>query len=309
MKIKVKDLEANPFRKMKEYPIDREKIKALKSSIKEKTFWDNILVRPHPSNMKKYQIAYGHHRWIALKELNIKEIDVPVRALDDALMLQIMAEENLNWSTNTAITTQTILTTKEFIDAKLAKYEYKDSPKNMRVLFESKHAYNQTKNKKDGCGEPTILKFLGGNWKGWMIETALRILKDKDLDQKAATSIPTMEQAKVFRSSVKEYKIPKPTQKKIAKKIIKEGVGKRDIPDLVAKHSIIPVKKEKSKPKALPMLDDFIKDMINRISDLHGDFIKVKGHLNQIQSPNVKKEFRNISEELLTEMKLVLKEN
>ena len=107
MKIAVKDLEPNPYRKEEHYPYDRAKIEALKTSIKEKTFWDNILVRPHTW---KYQLAYGHHRWISLKELGIKEIDIAVRDLDDALMLQIMAEENLNWSASTAIMTHTILT-------------------------------------------------------------------------------------------------------------------------------------------------------------------------------------------------------
>ncbi len=32
MKIKVSDLEPNPFRKIKDYPIDKEKVEALKTS-------------------------------------------------------------------------------------------------------------------------------------------------------------------------------------------------------------------------------------------------------------------------------------
>jgi len=43
----------------------------------------------------------------------------------------------------------------------LAEYEYKDSNKSIRVLFESEHAYNQTKRKPEGVGQTTILKFLG----------------------------------------------------------------------------------------------------------------------------------------------------
>jgi len=42
MKISVKDLRPNPFRRIEHYPINRGKVDALKNSIKETSFWDNI---------------------------------------------------------------------------------------------------------------------------------------------------------------------------------------------------------------------------------------------------------------------------
>ena len=282
MKIQVKQLEPNPFRKMQSYPIDKAKVEALKTSIKEKTFWDNILVRKRGN---KYELAYGHHRWVALKELGIKEIDIPVRDIDDATMVKIMAEENLNWSTSPAVMTQTILTAKEFLDAELAKYEtFKDfrSGEISTTLFEN--AGNFARTKKDGVGRDTLAKFLGGNWTGYKVRVALDIIKDKDLDQKAVCEIPTMEQAKVFRSAVKQHKIPKPTQKKIAKKIVKEGIGKRDIPELVAEYSTLPIKKEKPKSKALPMLDDVVKELSAKMADVCILLKRAQGHLENIQS-------------------------
>ena len=39
------------------------------------------------------------------------------------MMVQIMAEENLNWSTSPAIMTQIIISAKEFLEAELAKYD------------------------------------------------------------------------------------------------------------------------------------------------------------------------------------------
>ena len=45
MKIKVKNLLPNPFRNIDAYPIDQEKIRQLRNSIKETGFWDNILGR------------------------------------------------------------------------------------------------------------------------------------------------------------------------------------------------------------------------------------------------------------------------
>lgn len=234
MKIKVADLEPNPFRKIKEYPIDRDKVEALKTSIKEKTFWDNILVRPHPNKEGKYQLAYGHHRYICLVELGIKEIDVPIRELEDALLLQIMAEENLNWSTSTAVMTQTIFVAKEFLDAELQKYKNWDtSAEIIKGLFDNQKSYETSKGM--GVGRNTLIKFLGGNWTGYKVEVSLNIIKDKDLDE-SVKEIPTIGQARAFHESVRKYKTPKIAQKKIVNVIVKEGVGKRDIPRLVRQH-------------------------------------------------------------------------
>ena len=97
MRIRLKRLRANPFRNLPTYPIDRRKVEKLKSSIKRTTFWDNIVVRPHPNGDALYfQIAYGHHRLEALRELYDEDhkIGVIVRDLGDEQMLKMMAAEN-----------------------------------------------------------------------------------------------------------------------------------------------------------------------------------------------------------------------
>jgi hypothetical protein len=40
----------------------------------------------------------------------------------------------------------------------------------MRTLFEGIQKEDFTRLKKKGVGERTILKFLGGNWKQWMVD-------------------------------------------------------------------------------------------------------------------------------------------
>ena len=129
-------------------------------------------------------------------------------------------------------------------------------------------------------------------------------MKDKNIDREAVESFKNRYQATEFRVAVKEAKIPVRSQKEVAKKIKSKVNGGRAIREEVFKHSLLPISKtKKSVPKELPMLDDFIEDMIRKISDLHGDFVKVKGHLSQIQSSDVKEAFEDISKELLTEMK------
>lgn len=121
MKIQVKDVVANPFRKLEKYPIDPYKVQALKTSIQETSFWDNILTRKRDG---KYQIAYGHHRLLALQELGIEEIDVPVKEISDADMIRIMANENMDdWQLSPAVINETVAVAKEYLDSELAKYE------------------------------------------------------------------------------------------------------------------------------------------------------------------------------------------
>ena len=129
---------------------------------------------------------------MSLKELGIKEIDIPVRDIGDATMVQIMAEENLNWSTSPAVMTQTILTAKEFLDAELAKYEtWNNAGENTSVkkLFTSNRQFQEVKNSKGGVGRDTLVKFLGGNWTGNKVRTALEIIKDEDLDKETVHTI------------------------------------------------------------------------------------------------------------------------
>ncbi len=210
MKIKIKDLTPNLFRAVKTYPIDRAKVEALKMSITETEFWDNLVARPHPKKPGKYQLGYGYHRLVALKELGIEEIDIPVRDLDDATMIRIMASENLdNWKTNPATVVETVSAAKDFLDAKLAKAKsYGTLHKNMKRLVD-KHNFDKVRS--IGVGEKTLLKFLGGNWKQWMIQRALEIMRDVEegkLDPKAAQVFPNLGQANQFRRLVREKKLP-----------------------------------------------------------------------------------------------------
>jgi len=282
MKIKVADLEPNPFRHMDKYPIDRAKVDALKTSIREKTFWDNLLVRKQGG---KYQLAYGHHRWVALKELGIKEIDVPVRKIDDATMVQIMAEENLNWSTTPEVLVQTIQAAKEFLDKKLKK-GWEDSEHLFRVLFDSRHAFEQTMRKPDGVGRNILVKFLGGNWTNRKVAEALKIIKDKTLNKEAIKTISTMEQARVFRETVKKHNISKPAQLKIAKQIVKDGVGKRDIPDLVAGHALPSIKKKQKKvlpvKSKIPSVGRYIADCEVDADDLNRRLVELIPEVSEL---------------------------
>lgn len=194
MKLKVSQLEPNPFRNIKKYPIDRDKIQALKNSINETTFWDNILARKNSKGT--YQIAYGHHRLIALKELKIDQIEIPVRDLDDATMIKIMANENMEqWQYNTAVINETISTTKNFLDSEIRKCknlkELNAALGSIQVPNEQKFAELKTR----GVRFEYIQKFLGGNWKKEIIQEALEALDGFESDDKYAIKKEVYEMA------------------------------------------------------------------------------------------------------------------
>jgi len=185
MKIQIQNLEPNPFRNIEKYPIDRFKVEALKGSIKETSFWDNILARPKPKTPGKYQIAYGHHRLIALQELGIDEIDIPVRNLSDVEMIKIMANENKeDWHDNPIAIVESIREIRDFLNAELEKYETWEEvekyPNNLiKVLFSNTKG-DWKKARDNGVGQTTILKFLGEPWKQHEIQKALSVITDGD---------------------------------------------------------------------------------------------------------------------------------
>jgi len=234
MKILVKNIEANPHRAIGKYPIDKAKVEALKTSIKNTSFWDNILVRQHPVKNGKYQLAYGHHRLVAIKALGIKEIDIPVRELDDAMMIKIMAEENLAWSQSPAVMIQTIDSVRKFLNAELKKCK---TVKSAEAKFSSGIFPNDPARyaqlRKEGAGKRTIAKFLGGNWNVSKVEGAIAVLDDKNLSQDAVNKLPKMYNVGQFQKAVKENKVSKVDQQKIAEKIMEQEIGGRDISKIV----------------------------------------------------------------------------
>ena len=92
MQLKFKDILPNPYRDLKGNPLLKEKVAELVSSINTTGFWDNIVVRKNKAG--KYELAYGHHRIAAAIEAGLESAEFIVKDLSDALMIQIMDNEN-----------------------------------------------------------------------------------------------------------------------------------------------------------------------------------------------------------------------
>lgn len=110
MNFAVRDIQPNPFRHLERYPIRRDKVDALRESLRSTGFWGNVVCRVVNG---KPQIAYGHHRHVALQEeFGAKvEVDLIVRDLTDEDMIKIMARENLDeWGSDAPVEMETIRT-------------------------------------------------------------------------------------------------------------------------------------------------------------------------------------------------------
>ena len=111
MKVKLKDILPNPHRRIDTYPIRGDKLEALKASIGSTGWWKNVVVRKSPTKTGKYELAYGHHRLAALRDLYKPgdSFEFVVEQLSDDEMLKMMASENQEeWGARFWVTLETV---------------------------------------------------------------------------------------------------------------------------------------------------------------------------------------------------------
>jgi hypothetical protein len=94
MKISIEKIDNNPHRNMKRNPISKDQVATIVASIKRNEWGENVIVRKHPDKKGRYQLAYGHHRLAALKQLKVKEAEFIVKDVDEWVMYTWMVDEN-----------------------------------------------------------------------------------------------------------------------------------------------------------------------------------------------------------------------
>jgi len=311
MKVQIKDLHPNPFRDLDNYPIDREKVENLKRSISSTDFWDNILGRiKKGSKLNGYgadgeyvgifsinkepieiveggipveweieeggvEIAYGHHRKIALEGVYppSHEINIPVKDLDDSTMIKIMANENMeDWKVSPTVIHETVKVTKKFLDD---HPEIREKYKDMTL---DDPAYSK---------EALIISlFLNGNWKKWRVRDSLERLKlidDEVISEEAVKSLPTERSAKDFVDTVKKVGgLSEEKQKRVAEKIRDGKRGEASMRSAVIEEKYSDQKKEKKKG----FLIDFqahLKEAVyhaKRLNERIDSLVIVKDHID-----------------------------
>ena len=223
MKVQIKDLYPNPYRDMDNYPINREKVETLKASIKQTGFWDNIVAR----NMDgKIQIAYGHHRLTALREALPwdTEVDIPIKDLPDSVMIQIMANENMEeYRTGPAIIDETVRVAKKYLE---------EHPE-------------ETGGSMEPGSKRSISSFL--NWPESRVSYSLERLnleKSGMVNRQAINKLPTERSARDFVKAAQKWELPVEEHESVVDEIIRtENYGFDQVEKVVSEA------KYKNKPK------------------------------------------------------------
>ncbi len=275
MKVQIKDLKPNPFRDMKSYPINEEKVQSLTNSINQTGFWDNILARKNNGNI---EIAYGHHRLVVLKKLFKPDdfVDIPVKDLDDSTMIRIMANENdESWGTSPKVIDETVRVTKEFLD---------EHPDSIKIAV--------SRRSKDYKRNPLafqISDFLGGNWTEHRVCFSLErlgLIEKGELDKDAIESLPTERSAVDFVRATKQIKnVTLEQQREAAKSIIRnQSFGKSSVKSVLLDEKYKDMETEKSERekvriKARDFVHDIAKDL-EKINEKIRELIKCKSEPN-----------------------------
>jgi len=135
--VPVSKIDPNPYRDITHYKLRADKIAALKESIEQTTFWGNVVVREVGG---RFELAYGHHRLAALKELKTREVEVIVRKLSNAQMIKMMSRENMEeWRSSAGGEMETVRAvivayTNDELDAEMPKVPKKTNTDKIRYL-------------------------------------------------------------------------------------------------------------------------------------------------------------------------------
>jgi len=277
MKVLVKDLLPNPFR-TERYPFDEDKIRQLEANIRSTSFWDNILARQRNN---RFEIAYGHHRLKALQNLNIQEVDIPVKELSDQQMLKIMAQENMEeWKLSPIVTAETVKSTYKYLLSK------------------------QMIDHRTGEMANIIAKFL--SWPTRRVEEALANLRgmgeieivgfgksreSPKIDYEAFEKLPTQKHASEFREAVRTTGAS-PKAQRIAAKIIAESAD--EIPASTVRLVIEKVqeqigevaRKPKDEPKHLPDINKFVIKVMRDINKAYDNIAWISKNLGYLSRGN-----------------------
>lgn len=127
------------------------------------------------------------------------EIDIPVKELDGATMIRIMAHENdEQWRTTPKVIDETIRVTKKFLDEHPECIKTK-KPKRAKSAAARGGTYTRSPEAFQ------IAEFLGDNWGEHKVYDSLKrldLIEEETLDKEAIESMPTDRAAQRFTSAV-----------------------------------------------------------------------------------------------------------
>lgn len=292
--VKINDIESNPYIDRKRLPLKNEKVEILRSSIQDTSFWENILLRPHPEKAGKFQAAYGHHRLAALKAEKVVSAIFIVADLPNEQMVKVMSNENMQeYTTSLDTLTETLIQVRNFLNDCLVNGKLP----NVKNLYPNVDTLKRAEKSKR-VGVDAIHRFLGTGWSRATIARVLKTVdavKDKKVNSNAVRKFQSPKLAEDFVKKMIADKVKVADQSKVADKILSTENG-QSISELLRPRVTANTKKVdglKKTVKATPVesdLETVYKSLLIVNKRMNGIIKGYKGH------PNVKvKQFENVA--------------
>lgn len=274
MRVKLKNIVPNPFRRFDEYIPKRETVDLLKESIASTFFWQNIIGRKVNG---KIEIAYGHHRLVALRELypdGEKEFDIPTHDLTDEEMIKIMWSENETGGDPSI--DSSVLGVMEI------RVFLMDNPTVRKKYRNERPEYPSGVFANTAPGVRLIHSFVKGSRERIVI--SLRTLKAHEaglVDKEVIESLPSHASVKDFIQTVEEEKPSKEIQKKVAEKIAKSREkGKESPKSIVGKQAVKEAFQEEMYPEVKV---DHVKEFGTFLVELENKVHSVRQGLKEVE--------------------------
>jgi hypothetical protein len=224
MKVKIKNIKPNPFRKIERYPIREEKVQALIKSFEATGIWPVILGRQVGSYI---EIPFGHHRkaaWERLFKPN-DEIEITPQVLSDTDMLKMMAHENMEeWGTSAIVEIETIAAVVEAYAE--GKIELNGLPKDTRksaIRYAPSYVSGRLQ---ESCDRPYTLNSVA-SFLGWVYDNGKPF-------NKVGTSLAALQLIEEGILTTDHFEGLKTTQ---AEELVKETRARKEQREAEAKES------------------------------------------------------------------------
>ena len=216
MKTRTSQLVPNGYRDLVLNPIDPSKVAGLVESYKDTDFWENLIARPlgneyngmtgddlveflksldeAPADMK-VEIGYGHNRVAALQEAGIEEINIPIKVIEDEVMLKIMANENKgDWGSNMNVILETVRQVRVTIHGTVVAYETFEDYAVENSFFKTQKTFSAAKDITN-IGYRRLTEFLGETWSESDVRFAdatLKAVDDGTIEQSQVVHMPSI---------------------------------------------------------------------------------------------------------------------
>ena len=303
--VPINRLRPNPFRNLDRYPVDREKVGQLRESYRSTGFWDNLVGREVNGGV---EIAFGHHRLIALQEeygeASCKPVGIAIQNLDDAAILKIMAVKNLENGANAKVAVETVRSIVEAFAAGRIKLPPVPKKTPTTALRAAPYFAPVGNDKLGGTNHlytaETLAAFLGGVPKA-VLNVALDTLAAQELKivDEGDTEGLTCEQARVVLAGAKKIrgsfdfaasrqgrpekqKQVRETGEALAKRFVKDATRKMKAGAGVREAEALADQIQLPKPKEIPDIETFADRTIVLLNRVLEDEDKLKQRLKAL---------------------------